>query len=146
LKESALCLSYDTRGIHFLVDRIEESVKAIILAGDHAFHCFDIDVTHNWKGLAVTEFELVVDVTSAFDCANQSPPLGALSLAPDGVQLQVAMKDHHGFTDKEPLKLSKQGPEVGNGLRASFKRWAFKIGDKEKPQYIWIQSDGGGLE
>src|SRR5690242_6247841 len=105
LKESALCLSYDKRGIHFLVDRFEGNVKAILLNGEHAFHSFEAESANNWKGLALTGFEIVVDLDSAMDTENEWPPLGAISLGSNGVELRVTTSNHYGITDDMDLKL-----------------------------------------
>lgn len=140
LQESALCLSYDNRGIHILVDRFEDSARAIFLNGENAFHSFRVEAIHDWKGLALTNYEIVVDLGSAFDSENEWPPLGAISVGPDGVFLQVAITDHHGFTDKEGLKLDVEGSTIAPGLRASFTRWAFQIGEKDSPQFFWLNA------
>ena len=139
LKESALCLSYDQRQTHILVDRYEDRSKAIFLNGKYAFHCFDVDVVHDWKGLALTEYKIVVDVASAVDSANDWPPLGAITLGPDGVQLQVAERDQ-GFTDRLALKLGVDLCEIAAGLRVSFSRWAFRFGEGAEAQSLWIDA------
>jgi hypothetical protein len=140
LQESALCFSYDKRGLHFLVDRFEENVRVILLNGDHAFHSYNIERVHDWKGLAVTDYELVVDVESAIDTENRWPPLGALSLSSVGPQLQVAITNGYGLTDEESLRLGMKGPLVSPGLQATFTRWGFQLGNKDRPQHFWVQS------
>lgn len=139
LQTSSLCLSYDKRGIHILFDRLEDSSKAILLNGDHAFQSFDVDRTHSWKGLAIFKYDIVVDVSSAIDTENQWPPLGAISLTPDGVLMRVA-EIHHGFLDEIGLKLSIECPTIDRGLHASFTRWAFRFGDTDDPQFLWIEA------
>ena len=139
LQESALCFSYDKRGLHFLVDRFEQNVKVIFLSGDHAFHSYNIEIAHDWKGLAL-RYELVVDVDSAFDTENRWSPLGALSLNSIGVQLRVKTRNGYGFDDESDLRLGIVGPTVAAGPQVSFSRWGFRIGDKDRPQHFWVES------
>ncbi len=140
LQESALCLSYDKRGIHILVERLEGRSTAVFLNGDYAFRSFEIDVTHDWKGLALTDYDIVVDLASAFDSENQFPIPGAIAVGPEGDRLGVSVKDHTGFLDKETLKLNADVPEIATGLRTSFMRWAFRIREADQFQLIWIDA------
>jgi hypothetical protein len=140
LEQSALCFSYDEHGLDILVDHFEGNAKAILLNGEHAFHSYAIEAAYNWKGLAVGNYQLVVDISSALDTENTGVPLGALSLSSNGVLLQVATTNSYGFTEKSGLKLNTQSPVVAPGLQTSFTRWAFQFGDKEQPQTFWIDA------
>jgi hypothetical protein len=95
---------------------------------------------HDWKGLAVTDYRLVVDVGSAIDTENQWAPLGAISLGSKGVELSVLTKDYHGFPEKVGLQLGIECPAISPSLQASFTRWAFQIGDEDRPQHLWFEA------
>lgn len=141
LEQSALCLSYDKRRIHILVDHQEDDSRAVLLNGEHAFHSYGIEAVHNSKAIAITEYGIIVDVSSACDTENQWPPLGAITIGAEGVKLQVAVSAGYGFTDKMGLKLGIEAQKVAPGISATFKRWAFKLGDPDRPQFIWIDAE-----
>lgn len=140
LQESALCFSYDKYGIHILVDRFQTDLKVILLNGDHAFHSYEIQNAHSWKGLAVIDYELVVDIHSALDTENEWPPLGALSLTSDGPQLRVATTNSYGISERSSLQLGVECAAASPGLKVSFTRWGFRIGEKDRPQHHWIEA------
>lgn len=140
LEETALCLSYDNRGIHLLIDHLGDHAQAVFLNGEYAFRSFKVDAVHDWKGLAITNFGVIVDVGSGLNTYNEWPPLGALTIGPRGVELQVENRDHHGFFNNEGLRLSFQGPEVNEGLGVSFTKWAFQIGDNKNPEFVWVNA------
>lgn len=70
---------------------------AAFLNGKYAFHAFELEIQHEWKGLAVPATEIIVDVQSAFDAEANWPALGAIVLGPEGPLLQVTMKERGGF-------------------------------------------------
>lgn len=131
LQETALCLSYDNRGIDIFVQRIEERAIAVFLTGEYAMRAFQLDRQHDWKGLAVPIDGLLVDARSALDSASQSPPLGSVVLAADGPKLQVAMKDSYGFENSTGLALNFEVQPVSSGVEAAFTRWSFRLGPEE---------------
>jgi hypothetical protein len=126
--------------MHIYFDWYGDSGKAILLNGDHAFYSLNLDRVHDWSGLAVSDYKLVVDLDSALDTENRWPPLGSLSLGLDGVSLRVASTDAHGFREQSALKLGVECESVEPRLQVSFTRWAFQIGQEDDQQFFWIEA------
>lgn len=131
LGESALCLSYDNRGIHIYVQRLKDLSIAVFLNGDHAFHAFEVDITHDWKGLVVPTHGLFVDTASAFDAEEEWPVLGAITLGNGGASLGVLMENRQGFSEKLRLNLDLDVLAIVPGLTVGFSRWGFKLSEDE---------------
>lgn len=144
LQENALCFSYENDGAHILVRRAEDGSTGVFLNGDYAFRSFEIDIRNNWKALALTDYEIVVDIASAFDSENRWPAAGTIMIGPEGARLGVTVLDSHGFVDKEALKLDVSIPNVAPGLGVSFRRWAFRVRDGDESQLIWIEAKENG--
>jgi len=127
------------------LQRTGDRSDAVFLNGDYAFHSFQVDVTHDWKGLALTDCDVVVDVSSAFDTENQWPTPGAIAINSKGAELGVIVRDPHGFTDKAELALDIQVPNITPSLEVSFRRWAFRVQEGDVAQLLWIEalSDSG---
>lgn len=114
-----------------LIGTIKGTPAAVLLTGQHAFHCFPTTDSHSWKGLIVPKVRIEVDEASLFD-----PDYGSLgAVIRQETVLVIRAKTENSFGQTTPVTLHSGLPACE--LKAGFSQWQVVIGEGLDKRVLW---------
>lgn len=121
----------------FIVGERADRAIAMFLDGDHIYKSFPSAEGESWKGLLISEIELVVDPASLFDPDNEQAPFGAVVRG--GKYLSVIAKsgDRYGFHDAIRISLHGDLTAMASNLKVGFLHWQLVLGSGQDRRVLF---------
>jgi hypothetical protein len=118
----------------FIIGYLENDLWAIDYSQNAQYQAFKCEDDYNYTGLYISNLQIEIDLTSAFDFPSSRFRYGALVRATDKLYVVGSLPYQPGHTC---LLRLVEGLEVGGSKDGvGFSKWRIKVGDDDERNFV----------